>query len=76
MRMSRIFLVGGAVVLSGSTLSAQFVPGRGHSGFDRFSQAQLSNSLLQFELNTSVVPPASAPAGTIDQRELRIHEGL
>jgi tetratricopeptide (TPR) repeat protein len=72
MRMSRIFLVGGAVVLSGSTLSAQFVPGRGHSGFDRFSQAQLSNSLLQFELNTSVVPPASAPAGTIDQRELRI----
>jgi tetratricopeptide (TPR) repeat protein len=70
--MSRIFLVGGALALFASTLSAQFVPGRSHNGFDQFSRAQLSNSLLQFELNTSVVPPASSPAGTVDQRELRI----
>jgi thioredoxin-like negative regulator of GroEL len=72
MKMSRVFLVGGVLVLSSSTLSAQFVPGRGHNGYDGFSQGRLSSSLLQFELNTSVVPPASAPTGTIDQRELRI----
>lgn len=72
MRMTRIFLVGGVLVMSSSNLSAQFVPGRGHNGYDGFSQGRLSSSLLQFELNTSVVPPAIAPTGTIDQRELRI----
>jgi Tfp pilus assembly protein PilF len=72
MRMSRIFLSGAALLLTGSTVSAQFVPGRGHNGSDPFSRAQLSNGLLQFELKTSVVPPATAPAGTIDQRELLI----
>jgi len=72
MRMSRIFLSGVALLLNGSTLTAQFVPGRGHNGSDPFSRAQLSNGLLQFELKTAVVPPASAPAGTVDQRELRI----
>ena len=72
MRMSGIFLSGAALLLAGSTVSAQFVPGRGHNGSDPFSRAQLSNGLLQFELKTAVVSPASGPAGTIDQSELRI----
>lgn len=77
MRMPRALLCSGALLLAASNISAQFVPGRGHNGTDQFSRAQLSNtSLAEFELNNSsansVVPPSSAPAGTIDKRELLI----
>lgn len=73
MGMSRALLCSGVLLLSASSSSAQFVPGRSHNGTDPFSRAQLANtSFAEFELNKSVVPPSSAPAGTIDKRELLI----
>ena len=73
MRMPRVFLFGGALLLAGSALPAQFVRARGHNGADNFSRAQLSNtSLLEFQLRTSVASPAAPPAGAVDKRELLI----
>jgi len=73
MRMPRIFVFSGALLLTGSILSAQFVRGGGHNGSDQFSRMQLTSvSIWQYDLNTAVAPAASVPTGTVDQRELRI----
>src|SRR5262249_27814064 len=71
MGIPRIFLCSGTLLLAASGISAQFVPGRGHT--DQFSRAQLSSaSLSELEFNDSIVAAPVAPAGTIDKRELLI----